>query len=360
MSETITKQKIDLQTNSNNIEIKKPLLPELPSVSQIRSKWKKWTFLGSLGIGLTTSIALRARFNDFATAYDNTGGNPLDLPEHKSIEFKTSSGAVLAVSIFEGKGSPIVLSHGWTENQKLWSCLVKELQKDKRYVITYDHQGHGDSSIGNLGLTVDAISQDLSDLIEGLDLNDVILVGHSMGGMTAQNLMINKSAKNRVKALILVATAASAVPLASLAKIQPLSDQIVSLLRSSLLEEAFLNDSVGMLLVSGAHGKKPPKAQLLATRDMFLQTQKEARSDFVVDMSKLDLVDDLVEIKVPTIIMVGTKDTLTPLFLAKQIHSKIKDSVLVKLQDRGHMLPFESFMDIKESIDKLTKLTSKQ
>jgi pimeloyl-ACP methyl ester carboxylesterase len=326
-------------------------------ISAVRSKWKKWTFLTTLAGGVAASLALRNKFDEFDMADDITNGHPLDFPEHESVEFKTSTGAVLSVSIFKGKGNPIVLSHGWTENQKLWSCLVRELLKDNRYVITYDHQGHGDSSIGNLGLTIDAIAQDLSDLIEGLNLENVILVGHSMGGMTAQYVMVNKPAKTRVSALLLVATAASAVPMATLAKLPAVSGQVVSLLRSTLLEEAFLNDSIGMLLVSSAHGKKPPKAQLLATRDMFLATQKEARSDFVIDMSNLNLIDKLESIKVPTIIMVGTRDTLTPIFLSKQIHVKIKDSILIKLLDRGHMLPFESFVDLKEAIDDLIRLS---
>ncbi len=329
-------------------------------VKEIRSKWRKWTFLTTLVGGLGASLALKSKFDEFETAEDVTNGHPLDFPEHDSMEFKTTTGAVLSVSIFKGEGNPIILSHGWTENQKLWSCLIRELLKDNRYVITYDHQGHGDSSIGNQGLTIDAIAQDLSDLIEGLELTDVILAGHSMGGMAAQYMMVYKSAQNRVVGLLLIATTASAVPMATLTKLPAISNQAVKLLRSSLLEEAFLNDSIGMLLVSSAHGKRPPKNQLLATRDMFLTTQKEARSDFVVDMSDLDILDKIENIKVPTIIIVGTRDMLTPVYLAKQIHFKIKNSILIRIQDKGHMLPFESFVDLKEAIEDLIKSAQKK
>jgi pimeloyl-ACP methyl ester carboxylesterase len=80
----------------------------------------------------------------------------------------------------EGKGKPVVLIHGWSASRKHFKKQINELAKYHR-VICYDLRGHGDSSRVEQGLTMDQFAKDLRDLLTYLKLEDVSLVGWSMG-----------------------------------------------------------------------------------------------------------------------------------------------------------------------------------
>ena len=84
-----------------------------------------------------------------------------------------------------GKGQPVILMHGWTSNHKIFSEPVKRLHKKARCII-YDHRGHGGSkNVDNENVTIETLASDLNELIEGLSLSEVTLVGWSMGAGVA-------------------------------------------------------------------------------------------------------------------------------------------------------------------------------
>lgn len=80
----------------------------------------------------------------------------------------------------DGQGSPIILIHGFTADHGVFRILKKQLCKDYT-VITYDLRGHG-LSRSNGEITIDRLAIDLKELIEYLDLDNITLVGWSMGG----------------------------------------------------------------------------------------------------------------------------------------------------------------------------------
>ena len=87
----------------------------------------------------------------------------------------------------KGKGRPVIMMHGWTSSHVIYSLPV-ELLKDNARFITYDHRGHGKSfDTSNEEATMEALSDDLNELIEGLGLFDVTLLGWSMGACVAMN-----------------------------------------------------------------------------------------------------------------------------------------------------------------------------
>ncbi len=84
-----------------------------------------------------------------------------------------------------GKGEPVILMHGWTSSHKVYSRPVEHLQKRARCII-YDHRGHGGSKDADKEpVTMETLASDLNELIEGLSLSQVTLVGWSMGAGTA-------------------------------------------------------------------------------------------------------------------------------------------------------------------------------
>ena len=81
-----------------------------------------------------------------------------------------------------GAGQPVVFSHGWPLNADAWDVEMKLVADHGFRAIAHDRRGHGRSSQTWDGNDMDTYAADLAALIAALDLDDVILVGHSTGG----------------------------------------------------------------------------------------------------------------------------------------------------------------------------------
>src|SRR5437763_9291759 len=102
----------------------------------------------------------------------------------KFIESKdNTTGEVLKLAYFDyGTGKPVILIHGWPLSKEMWEYQVDDLIKAGLRVIAYDRRGFGMSDRPWFGYDYDTLTDDLRAVIEQLDLNDVTLVGFSMGG----------------------------------------------------------------------------------------------------------------------------------------------------------------------------------
>lgn len=87
-----------------------------------------------------------------------------------------------------GTGSEtIVMLHGWTSSHAVFKPVIPEISKNARCIV-YDHRGHSKSKSANSEqVTLDTLSGDLHELIEGLGLHDITLLGWSMGAATVMN-----------------------------------------------------------------------------------------------------------------------------------------------------------------------------
>ncbi|NHN27330.1 alpha/beta hydrolase [Flavobacterium jejuense] len=83
-----------------------------------------------------------------------------------------------------GKGKTVVLLHGFLENSKMWNALVPELMQKNR-VICIDLLGHGQTECLSYIHTMEDMADVVHHVVQELDLEEVILVGHSMGGYVA-------------------------------------------------------------------------------------------------------------------------------------------------------------------------------
>ncbi|HEY2740713.1 MAG TPA: alpha/beta hydrolase [Gaiellaceae bacterium] len=102
-----------------------------------------------------------------------------------------------------GAGQPVVLIHGYPLNGNSWERQERELLMSGHRVISYDRRGFGRSSQPTVGYDYDTFAADLNALLEHLDLNDVVLVGFSMGsGEVTRYLGTYGSARVRNAALL--------------------------------------------------------------------------------------------------------------------------------------------------------------
>lgn len=109
----------------------------------------------------------------------------------------------LEYNLQEGEGNPIIFIHGWLGSRNFWKLITPHLDLGNTLVF-YDQRCHGDSDCSKFN--IDSLASDLHDLVEELDLEDPILVGHSMGGMTALKYA---TMYGKVSGLCLLGTSAS-------------------------------------------------------------------------------------------------------------------------------------------------------
>lgn len=104
----------------------------------------------------------------------------------------------------EGKGTTtIVFVHGWSCDRSYWKAQLKPFSRDYK-VVAIDLAGHGQSGLGREDWTIESFGDDVVAVVDTLDLNRVILVGHSMGG----NVIVKAACRlpGRVLGLVMVDT----------------------------------------------------------------------------------------------------------------------------------------------------------
>jgi pimeloyl-ACP methyl ester carboxylesterase len=114
---------------------------------------------------------------------------PAESPQPEAAEgvepgehlWTTADGNTMPYTVAGEGGATVVLVHCWMCDRTFWSNQVPVLAKQYR-TIALDLPGHGEATANRESWTVSAFGDDVAGLIEGLDLTDVVLVGHSMGG----------------------------------------------------------------------------------------------------------------------------------------------------------------------------------
>ena len=106
-----------------------------------------------------------------------------------------------------GTGQPVVFSHGWPLNADSWEAQMVFLASNGYRCIAHDRRGHGRSSQPWSGNDMDTYADDLSELIETLDLKGAALIGFSAGGGEVARYIGRHSTKRLAKAALI-----SAVP----------------------------------------------------------------------------------------------------------------------------------------------------
>lgn len=105
-----------------------------------------------------------------------------------------------------GKGKPVVFIHGWVLNADIWEYQMTDLCSQGLRCIAYDRRGCGRSSQPAQGYDYDTFADDLAALIEQLDLHEVTLVAHSMGGGEIARYLSRYGAERIDRAMFVAST----------------------------------------------------------------------------------------------------------------------------------------------------------
>ncbi|MCY3756784.1 MAG: alpha/beta hydrolase, partial [Acidobacteria bacterium] len=106
-----------------------------------------------------------------------------------------------------GRGTDVVFLHGWMCNRTFWQRQCRQLSGRNFRCLAVDFRGHGDSEAPTGGCSIEQLAADVSAMMANLGIGPAVIVGHSMGGMVAQQFCLERP--EQTAALVLVATIAS-------------------------------------------------------------------------------------------------------------------------------------------------------
>jgi len=313
--------------------------------------------VGGLGYAAEKTVMRRERARpDPAAADDFTA--PADAT-HRTLTM--DDGGSLHV-VERGHGRPLVLLHGVTLSTEVWHYQLLDLA-DRFRVIALDHRGHGLSTAGHEGTTMHRMAADVAAGFTELDVRDAIVVGHSMGGMILQQFAVDFAdvLAERVAGLVLMATTPRPAPQLRLAPlvargVLPASRRGIT--AAGRLPGGWLpSNDLSYLVMRLGFGRRPSPTHVELTRTIEAATPPATLAGLLEHLFEFDVVDRLGEIDVPTLVVVGDSDRLTPPRHARTIATHIHDAELVVLPGCGHMVMLERRKELDELLVRFSART---
>jgi non-heme chloroperoxidase len=228
-----------------------------------------------------------------------------------------------------GSGQPVVFSHGWPLNADAWDDQLYFMAERGYRAIAHDRRGHGRSGQPWQGNDMDTYADDLSELIDSLNLRDAVVVGHSTGGGEVTRYLGRHGSSRVAKAMLV-----SAIPplmLKTPANPAGLPIEVFDQLRAGLAADRsqFYKD-----LSAPFYGANRPGSTVSqGLRDAFwrwsMQVGYKGAYDDIKQFSETDFTEDLKRFDVPTLVVQGDDDQIVPIEASGMMSSKIiKDATL--------------------------------
>lgn len=224
----------------------------------------------------------------------------------------------------------VVLSHSLSCSLVMWTPQLELLEAHFR-VLRYDTRGHGDSDAPQGFYTLEQLVDDAIGLLDGLDIDRVHWVGLSMGGMIGQGIAIHHA--NRLESLVLADTAAIIPDDAQAVwqeRIDAVRNQGMQAVAESTLERWFTSNYL-----------KQNLPEIEQIRQQILATPVAGYIGCSEAIRRLNYLDQLSAIRIPTLIMVGADDPGTPVEASEAMQAHIQGSKLVVIPEAAHLSNIE-------------------
>ena len=217
-----------------------------------------------------------------------------------------------------GTGQPVILSHGWPLSSDAWAVELKLLADNGYRAIAHDRRGHGRSSQPWQGNDMDTYAADLAALVEELDLNDLILIGHSTGG----GEVVRYAAQHGAGRVSKIVTAGAVPPIMVKSESNPEGTPIEAFdgIRAGVLADRsqFYKDLSEPFFGANREGSKVSQG----ARDDFwrqgMLVGLKGAYDCIKAFSETDFTEDLKALDVPILLAHGDDDQIVPLVAAAQ------------------------------------------
>jgi pimeloyl-ACP methyl ester carboxylesterase len=283
-----------------------------------------------------------------------------DLP-HRCKTVISADGTRLHVEVLGADSGPtVVFVHGWTCSLRFWQYQLLELG-DRYRLVAFDLRGHGHSEGAAGGdYSMDALAADLDAVLNAcvLDGDVALLVGHSMGAMSivawagdhpekvrdavAGAVLVNTGVER------LIAEARILLTASALSGIKQVLGRLV--LGLSLPGPRRPSGFVQRIVRYVALGPRATPAQVAFCERLFLDCPADVRAGFGATLSELDIAHALHALTVPTVVIAGEHDRLTPTVHSRAIGRALPDAVVVELKGVGHCAPIEAHGEVTGEI----------
>ena len=230
-----------------------------------------------------------------------------------------------------GKGLPVVFIHGFPHDRSLWAPQLGALM-DRCRCIAPDTRGFGESALQG-PYTMNRYADDVVALLDSLHIHRAVIAGLSMGGYIA--FAVWRRHRARVRALVLADTRAGADNTEGRAKRQAMIDTVKAEGIEPLLD-AQVNGMLGRTT-----REKHPELTEYVKRMVARSPAEGVIGALEAMMARPDSTETLATVDVPTLIVVGDEDVLTPPKEARAMHEAIRGSRLEVLAGAGHLSNLE-------------------
>ena len=313
------------------------------------------------GAGLAGRSAVARSRAHAVTAPDKVHVFPFEADEVLAVP--ASDGLVLHVEVDEPEGwaegdrPTVVLVHGFVLNLSSWIHQRRELVQEGYRVVSYDQRNHGLSEVGDLEhCTVDQLGRDLRAVVDATTPEgQIVLVGHSMGGMTIISFagLYRELTRERVAGAALIATSAGGDSLVQLG-LGRTFDRIIAMLGPGFLGNLSRREGLwGSTRAAGrgveswavqryAFGAEMPKELLRHVATMVFGTRLDTIGVLLPELDGLDVRPALTAlVDTPVLIVAGSRDVLTPVPHSEALAEALPAAELVVVHGVGHILQLE-------------------
>jgi len=314
--------------------------------------------------GVAAAVALQRRHlhtieddPDFVALTAPLGGRPLTIV--------SADGTELHAETFGAEGDPtIVLAHGWTEQLSFWGPVIRRLVDRGLRPVAYDLRGHGRSApAAERDYSLERFGEDVAAVLAAVlpDGERATVAGHSLGAMSIAAWARDHDVEARLGAAALLNTgfgdlASGHLLFGAGAVAKWISHPWASraVLGSHAPVPAFSTPAQESLIRHIAFGPDATPGQVAFYERMLVATPPDVRAAVGVVLSKMDLWDAVARLTVPTLVIAGADDRLTPPAQARRIAEELpRLAGLIELPDTGHMSPIERPREVSLALARL-------
>ncbi|KOG42699.1 alpha/beta fold hydrolase [Streptomyces decoyicus] len=270
-----------------------------------------------------------------------------------TLTVTSADGARLYAEVHGPEDAPaVVLAHGWTCSTAFWAPVVRELAAGHK-VVVYDQRGHGRSpAAGPAGHSTHALADDLVAVLEATlrPGERAVVGGHSMGGMTIMAAAGRPQLRERAAAALLCSTGSAELPAES--RVFPLRSpqgrrRAHRLMLHSRMPLGPVSPIARSALKYATMGPGATAEQIEACARIVHACPPGVRARWGKVLAGLELTGGVGRLELPTAVIAGTADRLTPLVHARRLASVLPDCRgLTELPGLGHMTPIEDAVSV--------------
>jgi pimeloyl-ACP methyl ester carboxylesterase len=228
----------------------------------------------------------------------------------------------------------LVFIHGAGGDSTVWAYQF-EYFKEKTSIYIPELPGHGQSR-GSGATSIAEYADTVKDILDALDLTSVTLIGHSMGGAITQHLALHNP--DRLESIVLVSTGARL----------KVSREILNRVKDHFQE-------VVATICDYGFGPEAPRDLIIRTQEQLRQNSPEVLYRDFAACNQFDLMEKVRYITLPTLILCGKMDGLTPIQYSRYLHEHISGSSLKLIEGAGHMVMLEKPEEFNRELEAFVK-----